>query len=137
MTLAFSAPVTTSYPAVPLSLQVGQYRSTLADGAVAVDLRDADTRIADGPLMGAIALDVTEALDLLAPDSPSRLRGATVDARWVLISDDGYDAEMLAWHLQARGVHGARFVVGGHAALRSAHINGPVGDDLLDMFDAH
>lgn len=137
MTLAFAAPVTTSYTAVPLSLQVGQYRSALADGAVAVDLRDARTRIAEGPLMGAIALDVAEALDLLAPDSSNRLRGATADARWVLISADGYDAEMLAWHLQARGVQGARFVVGGHAALRSAHINGAVGDSLLEMFDAH
>ncbi|EGD54420.1 hypothetical protein [Gordonia neofelifaecis] len=135
MTLAFSAPVTTSYTATPLSLQADQYRSTIADGAVAVDLRDALARSADGALMGAMALDVDDALELLAPDSPNRLRTATADARWVLVSDDGYDAEMLAWHLQARGVRGARFVVGGHTALRASRINGAVGDDVLGLFD--
>ncbi|MBM7366091.1 hypothetical protein [Gordonia hydrophobica] len=137
MTLAFARPVTTSYTAAPLSLQARQYRAALSDGAVAVDLRDLPTRTAEGALVGAIAVDAAEALDLLAPDSPNRLRSASIDARWVLISDDGYDAEMLAWHLQARGVSGARFVVGGHAALRSAHINGSVGDEFLVMFGVH
>ena len=47
------------------------------------------------------------------------------------------DAEMLAWHLQARGVRGARFVVGGLGALRYAGVNGSVGDDALGLFDAH
>lgn len=137
MTLAFSAPVTTSFVDVPLSIQADQYRSALASGAVAVDLRDAQTRSSDGALVGAIALDAADALDLLAPDSANRLRAATADAAWVLVSDDGHDAEMLAWHLQARGVRDARFVVGGHAALRAAHINGVVGDQLLEMFEAH
>ncbi|WP_375003577.1 rhodanese-like domain-containing protein [Gordonia sp. PS3] len=135
MTLAFSAPVTTSYTDAPLSLQAEEYLATLADGAVAVDLRSAVARSAAGALVGAMALDVDDALDLLSPDSPDRLRTATVDARWVLVSDDGYDAEMLAWHLQARGVLGARFVVGGHAALRERGINGSVGADVLGLFD--
>ena len=38
----------------------------------------------------------------------------------VLISDDGHDAEWLAWHLQARGIAGATFLVGGFAALHCA-----------------
>ncbi|NLG47591.1 rhodanese-like domain-containing protein [Gordonia sp. (in: high G+C Gram-positive bacteria)] len=137
MTLAFSAPVTTSYSDTPLSLQADQYRAATAAGAVAVDLRDAHSRAAGGALIGAVALDIQTALELLDPDSHARLRGATSDARWVLISDDGYDAEMLAWHLQARGVRGARFVVGGHAALRAARVNGSVGDDALGLFDTH
>lgn len=137
MTLAFSAPVTSSYTQAPLSLQVNDYRSAIASGGIAVDLRRADVRATEGALIGAMAVDVDDALELLAPDSESRLRGATLDARWVLVSDDGYDAEMLAWHLQARGVSGARFVLGGHTALRSAHINGSVGSDSLGLFDAH
>ncbi|MGB6244818.1 MULTISPECIES: rhodanese-like domain-containing protein [Gordonia] len=137
MTLAFSAPVTTSYRPVPLSLQAHQYRSAVAAGATAVDLRSTADRSAGGALIGALAVDVDEALDLLAPDSDRRLRAATADARWLLISDDGYDAEMLAWHLQARGVRGAQFVVGGHAALRSARVGGSIGDDALGLFDTH
>lgn len=137
MTLAFSAPVTASYSDTPLSIQADQYRAETAHGAIAVDLRDARSRAVGGALVGALALEADIALESLAPDSQSRLRAANHESRWVLVSDDGYDAEMLAWHLQARGVRGARFVVGGHAALRSARVNGTVGDDDLGLFDTH
>ncbi|MGB3301275.1 rhodanese-like domain-containing protein [Gordonia sp. (in: high G+C Gram-positive bacteria)] len=137
MTVSFSAPVTSSYTQAPISLQVADYRAALAGGAVAVDLRATDVRAAEGALMGALAVGVDDALELLSPGSSERLRAATADANWVLVSDDGHDAEMVAWHLQARGVRGARFVVGGHGALRSAGVNGSVGSDALGLFDAH
>ena len=137
MTLAFTAPVSAPFVSVPLSVQPRDYRSVIADGAVAVDLRDAKTRSATGALLGAVAVDSPHALDLLSPDSPTALRRATADARWVLVSDDGYDAEWLAWHLQARGVRGTRFVVGGHRALRAAGVNGSVGADDLGLYDVH
>ncbi|WP_454161985.1 rhodanese-like domain-containing protein [Gordonia iterans] len=131
MTLAFDVPVTTSFGSLadapaPISAQTFQYRGMIDDGAVVVDLRSAQARRAHGALLGALALDLDDALDLLTPGAPGALRSATRDARWLLVTDDGYDAEWLAWHLQARGVGGARFLVGGYRALRAAGITGSV-----------
>lgn len=121
MTLVLDAPVTIRPTAtVPLSLPTARYRAALDDGAVVVDLRDETTRRTDGALLGALAVSADDALDLLTPGAAGALRGASLHARWVLVTDDGYDAEQLAWHLQARGVSGARFVLGGHRALRAA-----------------
>ncbi|MEZ5213019.1 rhodanese-like domain-containing protein [Gordonia sp. PP30] len=136
MTLAIDVPVTTSVaplavPPAPLSVQVEQYRSALDAGIRVVDLRPAESRRTHGALLGALALDLSEALALLTPGTPSSLRSASYDAQWLLVTDDGYDAEFLAWHLQARGIRGARFLVGGHRALRDAGIGG------TDTSDAH
>ncbi|GED99989.1 hypothetical protein nbrc107696_04360 [Gordonia spumicola] len=135
MTVAFSAPVSAPFVSVPLSVQADAYRAELAAGAVAVDLRGADLHRVHGALLGAIAVDSDQALDLLRPDSATALRAATVDAQWILVSEDGYDAEWLAWHLQARGVRGARFVVGGHRALRRRGVTGSIGADALGLYD--
>ncbi|MFT3660171.1 MAG: rhodanese-like domain-containing protein [Gordonia sp. (in: high G+C Gram-positive bacteria)] len=139
MTLAFDVPVTTSFGTLseeptPLSVQTAQYRSLIDDGAVVVDLRSAQARHADGALLGAIALDLDDALTLLTPGAPGALRSASYEARWLLITEDGYDAEQLAWHLQARGVRGARFLVGGHRALRAAGITGAVDAAAHHLF---
>jgi len=118
-----TAPVVTSVPAagaaVPLSVQPEDYRTVVDAGATVVDLRSTTARQYAGALLGALALDLDEALTLLTPGAPGALRRATVDASWLLVTEDGYDAEWLAWHLQARGVLGARFLVGGHRALRA------------------
>ena len=135
MTLALSAPVSAPFASVPLSVQPTEYRSVVASGAVAVDLRDAASHRRFGALLGAFSVDPVDALDLLDPASPVALRSATAAARWLLVSEDGYDAEMLAWHLQARGVTGARFVVGGHRALRELGVTGSIGDDALGLYD--
>lgn len=135
MTVAISAPVSAPFVPVPLSVQADRFREALADGAIAVDLRDAASHRRFGALLGAVAVDSAEALDLLSPDSPSALRTATADALWVLVSEDGHDAELLAWHLQARGVIGTRFVVGGHRALRERGVSGSVGADTLGLYD--
>ncbi|WOC11826.1 rhodanese-like domain-containing protein [Gordonia sp. MP11Mi] len=135
MTVVVSAPVTSPFVAIPLSVQARDFHSALRDGAIAVDLRDAASHRRFGALLGAVAIDSDEALDLLSPASPAALRGATTDAQWVLVSEDGYDAEWLAWHLQARGVTGARFVVGGHRALREHGVTGSVGADALGLYD--
>ncbi|WP_132992947.1 rhodanese-like domain-containing protein [Gordonia zhaorongruii] len=135
MTLAVSAPVSAPFVSIPLSLQPHEYRSAVAAGAVPVDLRTAVEHRRSGALLGAVAVESDQALDLLHPGSGQALRGAEADSQWILVSEDGYDAEMLAWHLQARGVRGARFVVGGVRALRYAGIHGSVGDDALGFFD--
>ena len=134
MTLAFDAPVTiTSVPA-PISVQPADYRSAVAGGARVVDLRDDADRRSAGALLGALALNLDGALDALTPGTSVALRTAAADADWLLVTDDGHDAEQLAWHLQARGVHGARFVVGGHRALRAAGIGGTVTGISPDLF---
>lgn len=136
MTLAIDVPVTTvvvplAQQPAPLSVQAGHYREALAAGAIAVDLRSAADRRSHGALLGALAMDLTEALDALTPHTPEALRSAAYDARWLLVTEDGYDAEWLAWHLQARGVTGTRFLVGGHRALRATGIG------LVDTSGAH
>ncbi|MGW0039567.1 rhodanese-like domain-containing protein [Gordonia sp. NPDC003376] len=131
------APVSAPAPGAPLSIQVTDYRAAVAAGATAVDLRAHHKRQTDGALFGALAVDAAEALDLLDPASPTSLRTATADARWVLISDDGHEAEWLAWHLQAIGVTSAVFVVGGYQRLRRAGINGRIDDAELAVYSAH
>ncbi|MDY6810972.1 MAG: rhodanese-like domain-containing protein, partial [Actinomycetota bacterium] len=65
------------------------------------------------------------------------LSSAHADARWLLISDDGHEAEWLAWHLQARGITGAVFVVGGYRALRRARVVGTISEQELAAISAH
>lgn len=133
--LTLDAPVTTvvsiAPEPAPLSVPTAHYRTALADGAVVVDLRDDTDRAAHGALIGALALPLDDALDALTPGTPEALRAASTQAQWLLVTDDGYDAEWLAWHLQARGVRRARFLLGGHRALRAA------GVGLADTSDAH
>ncbi|GAC57933.1 hypothetical protein GOHSU_27_00690 [Gordonia hirsuta DSM 44140 = NBRC 16056] len=106
----------------PLSVQPGGFTAAVAAGAVVVDLRDRASRHAHGALLGALALPLDEALTALTPHGPAALRSASTTARWLIVTEDGYDAEWVAWHLQARGVRGTRFLLGGHRALRAARI---------------
>ncbi|MFT4043218.1 MAG: rhodanese-like domain-containing protein [Gordonia sp. (in: high G+C Gram-positive bacteria)] len=130
-------PVQASAPGSPLSVQPGDYRAAVAAGAIPVDIRSHRKRSVDGALFGALAIDPTEVIDLLTPGDVKALRLATTDARWILVSDDGHEAEWFAWHLQARGVIGAVFVVGGFRRLRSAGINGQINRGELEVFSAH
>lgn len=133
--LTLDAPVTTVVPRstapAPLSVPTAHYRTALAAGAVVVDLRDEAARRVHGALIGALALSLEEALEALTPNAPGALRTASFEASWLLVTDDGYDAEWLAWHLQARGVGKARFLLGGYRGLRAA------GLGLADTSDAH
>lgn len=104
----------------PLSVRPAELSAAVADGAAVVDLRGAPARRAQGAFPGALAVDLDEALEVLRPGGTAALRSATDDARWVLVTDDGHDAEWVAWHLQARGVAGARYLLGGHRGLRAA-----------------
>lgn len=126
-----------SDPARPLSVQAGDYLDALAAGAVAVDIRPHSLRQAHGALFGAVAIDADDVLARLTPGSDDALRTATADARWILVGDDGNDAEWLAWHLQARGVLGAVFVVGGHRRLRALGVSGRISSGDLAMLAAH
>ncbi|MBD0863389.1 rhodanese-like domain-containing protein [Gordonia sp. zg691] len=134
---AATAPTVAQAPAAPLSLQVDDYASAVAEGAIPVDVRSHRRRSLDGALFGALAIDAVEVLDRLTPGTSEALRTASTDARWILVSEDGHEAEWLAWHLQARGVHGAVFVVGGHRRMRQARVNGRISPDELAIISAH
>ncbi|QKT08537.1 rhodanese-like domain-containing protein [Gordonia sp. X0973] len=149
MTTATLAPVSssaTTLPAAPiqapaldtaLSVPARDFRAALDAGLRAVDIRTQAQRSADGAVHGALALDPLDALERLTPGTASALRAASADARWLLISDDGDDAEWLAWHLRARGVAGAVFLAGGHDALRRRGLNGPLSVGELAMVADH
>ncbi|MCX6469785.1 MAG: rhodanese-like domain-containing protein [Corynebacteriales bacterium] len=114
-----SHPVTTRRIGV-LSLRVDEFSPAVAAGHRVVDIRDQRERDTHGVIAGALAIDAAIVVDRLVPDTAESLRGVTADTRWLLVGADGHDAEWLTWHLHARGVPGARFLLGGHRALRSA-----------------
>ncbi|MFE0751681.1 rhodanese-like domain-containing protein [Gordonia sp. NPDC058843] len=134
---AVAPPTVAPAPSAPLSLRVEDYASAVAAGATPVDVRSHRRRQLDGALFGALAVDAVEVLDRLTPDTPESLRTARPESRWILVSEDGHEAEWLAWHLQARGVQGAVFVVGGHRRMRSARVNGRISPDDLAVISAH
>ncbi|GAB89356.1 hypothetical protein [Gordonia rhizosphera] len=139
MTAVLGTSVVTSVSSIdaPLSVQAVDYTALVAAGITPVDVRSQRKRDTDGVLSGALAIDAAEALTRLTPGSAESLTSASTGSRWVLISDDGHEAEWLAWHLQARGIIGARFVVGGYRALRRARISGRVSDQELAAISAH
>jgi len=130
MTLAITAvsvssarvPVVASRSAAPLSVTADRFVDEVVAGAYAVDIRGQQVRDADGIVLGALAIEPADVLDRLTPGSGRELAAAGPDTRWILVSDDGHDAEWLAWHLQARGLAGVRFVVGGQRALRRSAV---------------
>ncbi|WP_425402064.1 hypothetical protein [Jongsikchunia kroppenstedtii] len=103
---------------MPLSITADRFVDEVTAGAYAVDIRGQQTRDTDGIVVGALAIEPADVLDRLTPGSGHALAAAAPATRWILVSDDGHDAEWLAWHLQARGLTGVRFVVGGQRALR-------------------
>ncbi|MEE3853246.1 rhodanese-like domain-containing protein [Gordonia sp. LSe1-13] len=121
----------------PLSAQAADYAMLVATGTTPVDVRSQRKRDADGVLSGALAIDAAEILTRLTPGTDESLTSADADARWLLISDDGHEAEWLAWHLQARGITGAVFVVGGFRALRRARVVGTISEQELAAISAH
>ncbi|GED99117.1 rhodanese-like domain-containing protein [Gordonia crocea] len=137
---------TTTLPATPieapaagtrLSVPARQFHAAVQAGLRPVDIRTQESRSASGALHGALALDPLDALERLTPGTAESLRAAGADTRWLLISDDGDDAEWLAWHLRARGVTGAVFLAGGHEALRRNQLNGRLSGDDFAMLSDH
>ncbi|SIR66288.1 rhodanese-like domain-containing protein [Williamsia sterculiae] len=112
------APVVATGLPSRISVSAEQLVAVAASGTIVVDIRDQRQRDTGGVLPGALALDESTLLSRLTPGGDASLRIATSAARWVLVSEDGHTAEWLAWQLQARGVHGAIFVAGGHRAIR-------------------
>ncbi|WP_207837518.1 rhodanese-like domain-containing protein [Williamsia soli] len=124
----------------PWSISADQFGPALHSGATAVDIRSQSDRDRDGILLGALAIPADDVLARLVPGTAVSLVGAEFDRRWVLVGRDGHDAEMLTWRLQALGVTGARFVVGGQQLLSRSAARGPLGAHTardLETYAAH
>lgn len=130
----------TARVSAPLSISADQFGPALHSGATAIDIRAQADRDRDGILLGALAIPAEDVLARLVPGSGASLAGAEFGRRWVLVGRDGHDAEMLTWRLQALGVTGARFVVGGQQLLSRSSARGPLGVHTardLETYAAH
>lgn len=132
-----ASPVVAPSTTARLSAQTSEYHDLIGVGFVVVDVRSQRKRQLDGVLSGAIAIDAAEVLTRLTPGGTDSLTRATFGTRWLLVSDDGHEAEWLAWHLQARGITGAVFLVGGFRALRRDRVAGRLDSQELAAYSAH
>jgi rhodanese-related sulfurtransferase len=97
--------------------------ATLAETpeAVVVDTRDANDRHAEGVIPGSIPIPLSVLLWRADPDSPSRDdRIADLDARVVVVCNDGYSSSWAAAELVSLGFARAGDLIGGHRAWVAA-----------------
>ncbi|WP_278314316.1 rhodanese-like domain-containing protein [Lolliginicoccus levis] len=98
--------------------------TAVARGARVIDIRTQQERIAQGPLLGAIAIDPDKVAHRVDPRSAVRFREATsTDIEWIIASADGMAAQPIVSELRRRGITRARVLVDGFAGLAE---EGPV-----------
>lgn len=102
------------------TLVIEDFPAAVAAGWLVVDIRSTAQRERQGVLTGATAVEARQAIELLDPRSPIRLRSVATAEGVVLVSDDGFEAELFAWEIRARGANGVRALGGGFEALRRA-----------------
>lgn len=93
------------------------------DGALLVDIRPAAQREAEGEVHGVLRPLVVERNVLewrFDPRSDACLDVASLDARVIVLCQEGYTSSLAADALRSIGIGGATDVVGGFAAWRAA-----------------
>ncbi|MBD8507297.1 hypothetical protein HT102_12460 [Hoyosella sp. G463] len=96
----------------------GDLQRAVARGARVIDIRTQQERIAQGPLLGAIAIDPDKVAHRVDPRSAVRFREATsTDIEWIIASADGTAAQPIVAELRRRGITRARVLVDGFAGL--------------------
>jgi rhodanese-related sulfurtransferase len=88
-------------------------------GALVVDIRPVETRISEGELPGAVAIDRNVLEWRLDPTSAHRIPGTGADRRVVLVCNEGYQSSLAAAALQRLGLPQATDLVGGYRLWRS------------------
>jgi rhodanese-related sulfurtransferase len=95
--------------------------AAMGDGALLVDIRSDSQRASDGLIPGAhvVARNVLEwRLDPACPHRDPEL--GRLDARIVLLCDEGYQSSLAAATVQSFGIAAATDVIGGFRAWRAA-----------------
>jgi rhodanese-related sulfurtransferase len=93
--------------------------AAMHEGAIVVDVRDSAQRAMQGPLPGALVIDLTVLEWRLAPSSASRIVDLESDQQVILVCSEGYSSSLAAARLQDLGVAGATDLEGGFTAWKS------------------
>lgn len=94
-------------------------QAAIDEGAIVVDVRDSALRATQGPLPGALVIDLTVLEWRLAPSSASRILDLEPDQQVILVCSEGYSSSLAAARLQDLGVTNATDLDGGFKAWRS------------------
>jgi rhodanese-related sulfurtransferase len=89
-------------------------------GALLVDTRSPDQRIAQGYVPGSVHHPLSTILWRLDPDCPTSNEKIPLDTRIILICREGYSSVLAATQLQEIGFEDATDVVGGVEAWKAA-----------------
>ncbi len=99
------------------------FEAAVAAGALVIDVRDSALRATQGPLEGALAIDLTILEWRVAPSSRNRIVDVGPGQRVILVCNEGYSSSLAAARLQDLGVDGATDLIGGITALREFQAN--------------
>ena len=102
-------------------LEPEQAQREIAIGAVLVDTRCAEDRRREGTVAGAVAVPRTVLEWRADPESDARdERIANLDARLILMCNDGYSSSLAAFNLNRMGFGRVADLVGGYRAWAKA-----------------
>lgn len=104
-------------------VDVGQLPAEVAAGALVVDIRPEQDRLAEGEMPGALVIDRNVLEWRLDPTSGHHLPEASFDRRVILVCNEGYASSLAAATLVDLGITAATDLVGGYRAWA-----GPDGD---------
>ena len=89
-------------------------------GAVLVDIRPDENRLAEGVIPGAVVLHRNVLEWRFDPMSEARLPEASYDLHVVVVCNEGYTSSLAAAALAELGIYRATDLVGGYRAWRAA-----------------
>ncbi|AEF38784.1 rhodanese-like domain-containing protein [Hoyosella subflava] len=105
----------------PVLLLPSELAPRIAEGAKVVDIRSQSERSAQGPLLGAVAVDQELLEHRLDPAGALRLSAAVdTDVEWIIVCGSGDTAPAAVTQLRTRGFRNAKAIAGGFEALRSS-----------------
>ncbi len=102
-------------------LEPAQAQREIATGAVLVDTRSGDDRLLEGRIHGAVHVPRTVLEWRADPGSDARdERIANLDARLIIMCNDGYSSSLAAANLRRMGFHRVADLSGGYRAWAKA-----------------
>jgi rhodanese-related sulfurtransferase len=93
--------------------------SEVAAGALLIDTRPVDQRLADGDLPGALIIDRNVLEWRLDPSCPHHIpEASSSEVRIIVVCNEGYSSSLAAAILRRLGLHRATDLIGGFQAWR-------------------